>query len=163
KFSAPANIVVTGAELSAEINTVSIKNNRIYKVLAGDVLNFGKRLYGARTYLSIQGGFVCDEVLGSCSWYEGMTPHFRLEEGMRLKFDSGWIRKSLSTSAVSIRYDYLIATKVSVFPGPEFYKLPFFFQEQLCSNVYSVDPASNRMAIQLREYFGNNLQPIITG
>src|SRR5690606_2632155 len=121
KFSAPANIVVTGAELSAEINTVRIKNNRIYKVMAGDVLNFGKRLYGARAYLSIQGGFVCDEVLGSCSWYEGLTPHFRLEKGMRLKFASGWIRKSLSTSAVSIRYDYLIATKVSVFPGPEFY------------------------------------------
>src|SRR5690606_35113395 len=78
KFNAQANIVITGADFSVEINTMKTKNNRIINVMAGDVLNFGKRLCGARAYLSIQGGFISDEVLGSCSWYEGLTPHFRL-------------------------------------------------------------------------------------
>src|SRR5690606_34172930 len=119
KFTAPANIVVTGAELSAEINTMKIKNNRICNIMAGDVLNFGKRLKGSRAYLSIQGGFVCGEVLGSCSWFEGLTPHFRLEKGMRLKFASNTAMKPISTSAVSFRDDYFSTIKVPVYPGPE--------------------------------------------
>src|SRR5690606_38995416 len=71
--------------------------------------------------------------------------------------------KPISTSAVSFRDDYLFATKIPVYPGPEFHRLSSSLQKQLCSNVYSVDPTSNRMAIQFRENIENNLQPIITG
>lgn len=163
KFNAPATIVVTGAELSAEINAIKIKNNRIYNLIDGDILAFGKRHTGSRAYLAIKGGFICDEVLGSCSWYEGLTPYFRLEKGMKLKFVPGPVKKSIATSAVSLRDDYLFLTRVPVYAGPEFYKLSSSFQKQLCSSVNSVDPASNRMAIQLRETFENNLEPIITG
>jgi len=113
--------------------------------------------------LAIQGGFICDEVLGSCSWYEGMTQHFRLEKGMKLKFDSGKSRKSNSTAAIGFRSDYLSTCKVAVYAGPEFYKLASILQKQLFSSVFSVDPASNRMAVQAKEDLKNNLEPIITG
>lgn len=163
KFNAPARIVITGAHMAAMINTREIKNNRICNVFAGDILIFGKRVKGARAYIAIQGGFICDQVLGSYSWYEGLTTHFRLEEGMKLKFDSGKSPKPMSTSAVSCRDDYLFTSRVPVYPGPEFHKLAPSLQKQLCNIVFSVDPASNRMAVQVKENLKNNLEPIITG
>src|SRR5690606_26569436 len=78
KFLAPANIVITGAEFSAGVGNRKVKNNRIQNVLAGEVLTFGERKSGSRAYLAIKDGFQCEEILGSCSWYDGLTTHCRL-------------------------------------------------------------------------------------
>ena len=163
KFLAPANIVITGAEFSAGVGNRKVKNNRIQNVLAGEVLTFGERKSGSRAYLAIKGGFQCEEILGSCSWYDGLTTHCRLEKGIRLRFISCSKIEPIGTSVVAFRENYLFDTSVPVFPGPEFTKLPQEFQKQLCEKTFSIDPMSNRMAIQLKEDIGNDLDPIITG
>ncbi len=163
KFLAAANIIITGADLSPLINENQIKNNRIYNIRPGEILKFGKRVLGSRAYISIQGGFLCEKVLNSCSWYEGLTSHFRLEKGMKLYFDLEKQTEIQPTSGVRFNDAYLHKTLVPVFEGPEFDKLSGNLQKELGSTVFTLDSASNRMAVQLQEKFANSLSPIITG
>lgn len=163
KFQGPANIAITGGDLSPQINGTDITNGRIYKLKAGDTLSFGKRIQGSRSYIAIQGGFKSEKVLESCSWYEGLTTHFRLEKGMKLYFEPELQKVVATSSAVRFNNNYLSEFKIPVFAGPEFHLLPVSQQEGLCAKIFSVDSASNRMALQLKEKFENSLQPIITG
>lgn len=163
KFGAPANIVITGAKLSPEINGDIIRNNRIYSLMVGDVLSFGRRETGSRAYVTIQGGFKCDKVLGSCSWYDGLTSYFRLDKGMILNFSKEDQKILNVTTALRYKDKYLMENKIPAFPGPEFHKLSTALQSQLFNTTFSIDPANNRMAIQLQENFKNSLEPIISG
>ncbi len=163
KFLAPANIVITGGNFSPRINSYDIKNDRIFPLKTGDILSFGKRKFGLRAYLSIQGGFKSERILGSCSWYEGLTSQYRLSRGMKLYFESGLQKEITTSSAVRFNLKYFSKDQVQVSAGPEFLSLPPHLQKELCRMIFTVDPANNRMAIQLKEKFQNTLKPIITG
>lgn len=162
KFMGDTNIVITGGNLSPYINGAEIKNGRIYNLKAGDTLTFGKRILGSRTYLAIRGGFKCEKVLESYSWYEGLTSSFRLEHGMKLYFEPELHIGVQATSGVRFNEHYLSEVEVPVYAGPEFHLLPSQFQKELCGMNFTVDPASNRMAVQFKEKFENTLEPIIT-
>ncbi len=56
KFSKSTKIAITGAHLSAKINDEEIENNTIIEISVGDILSFGRRIFGCRAYLSISGG-----------------------------------------------------------------------------------------------------------
>lgn len=163
KFHNNAKIVITGAGLSPMVEGSEIKNSRIYHIKKGETLHFGKRINGSRAYLSIAGGFECEKILNSHSWYEGLTTHFRLEKGMWLKFNTEKQSGNPSFSGVRYNMDYFQETQVPVFEGPEFKKLSGILQEELLNIKFSLDPGSNRMAVQLKEIVENALSPIITG
>lgn len=163
KFMGSANIAITGGNLSPQINGYEIKNGRVYSLINGDILSFGNRVLGCRSYIAVQGGFEGEKVLDSYSWYDGITPHFRLEKGMKLHFKSEKQRVFKPTSGIKFNNYYLSDLNVPVFTGPEFHLLPYELQEELCRKTFSVNVASNRMGIQLNELLENKLQPIITG
>ncbi|MFN4762540.1 biotin-dependent carboxyltransferase family protein [Gillisia sp. Q332] len=162
KFNASAKVVITGADLSPEINKIPVANNTIYFINCRDVLTFGKRKSGCRAYLSISGGFKTSESLGSKSWYEGITDFSKLEKGMKLAFESASAFYA-AHAAVKINSEYLFQKEFHVFPGPEYSLLSLKEKELLASIEFSVDKKNNRMAIQLQEPIENNLSPIITG
>ncbi len=163
KFGDAANIVVTGGYLSPQINGTKIMNNRIYNLVKDDTLSFGQRVKGSRAYMSIKGGFKTNKILGSCCWYEGLTPHFRLSKGMQLYFEPLVQMEIEITSGVKFGDNYLTELNVPVYRGPEFHLLPIKLQQELITRTFSQDSANNRMAIQLSENFENTLRPIITG
>ncbi len=163
KFWSPANIVITGGNLSPMINDSEIKNGRISILKKGDVLSFGKRILGSRAYVCIQGGFTGNKVLGSYSWYDGLTEHFRLEKGMNLYLDSELQGEINTTSLVKYSENYLSECIVTVYPGPEFYSLPGVMQQEILKRNFTVDSKSNRMAILFKEIFKNYMEPIISG
>ncbi|CAM4017519.1 biotin-dependent carboxyltransferase family protein [Gillisia limnaea] len=163
QFNASAKIVITGADLSPEINKISVSNNTIHLINAGDILSFGKRKSGCRAYLSINGGFKTSESLKSKSWYEGITDFSKLTRGMKLAFESTSFSYHDTHSAVKINSEYLYQKEIDVFPGPEYGLLSVKEKELLASTEFSVDKKNNRMAIQLLEAIENNLSPIITG
>ncbi len=163
KFSAPVNIVVTGGNLSPRINNAEIKNNRITSIAAGDVLSFGKRIFGARAYLGISGGFKTEIILQSRSWYKDLTAYSRLEKGMLLDYNSGDQKIAVTASSVKTNFDYLSQNELEVSPGPEFQKISNEEKKSIFSKKFHVSRNSNRMGIQLEEVIPNNLQPIITG
>jgi antagonist of KipI len=66
-FSRETLISITGADFSPAINGHSIPGWKTIQVPAGAVLNFGKRINGMRSYLSVHGGFANLSWLGSSS------------------------------------------------------------------------------------------------
>ncbi|TBW26811.1 biotin-dependent carboxyltransferase family protein [Gramella sp. KN1008] len=163
KFGAPALICICGADLSPQLNRNPLPMGEMIHVSAGEVLSFGNRQSGFRAYLGIKGGFKSEMLMGSRSWYEGLTEHLRLKKGMRLIFDSGEAGNRETHSHLKIDLDYLQSTEIEAYPGPEFEKLSRQEQKNLLQDSFSIHKSSNRMAIQMVETFENQLESIITG
>lgn len=163
KFTAPAKIAVSGADLSPQLNGKPISNNEVIIVEVGDELGFGKRQLGCRAYLAVSGGFLTEKALGSRSWYEDLTEDFRLEKGMKLAFEVNEKKKIETHSSLKFSGDYLLNEEIEVFPGPEFHRLSETQKLVLEESIFSVSKDNNRMAIQLQELLENDLDPILTG
>ena len=78
-------ISITGADISPSINNNPVKLNIVHNINKGDLLSFGKLKYGIRSYLSVLGGFLTKEVMGSKSMYPNITKSFRIANGDFLK------------------------------------------------------------------------------
>ena len=162
RFSAATQIVISGAHFSPELNGNEIENNKIYEIRPGDIMAFKKRKFGCRAYLAVKNGFKTEQVLGSRSWYEGITTFYKLEKGMKLAYQSFNWQNAESTAAVK-EDDYLTSEKVEAYAGPEFHLLPEEKKKELQKCHFSIGKNNNRMGIQLQDPLSNNLQPILTG
>ncbi len=69
RFSAPAQIAVTGAELPPKVDGDVRPTWTAFKVEAGQTLSFAHLRSGARAYIAISGGIDVPVVLGSRSTY----------------------------------------------------------------------------------------------
>lgn len=163
KFSASAHICICGADISPKVNSKEIPQDEIIEIKAGEVLKFGGLKKGFRAYLGVRGGFDTQEVLGSKSWYEGITDDFRLKKGMLLKYDHRNFNDPDTHSSLKTELEYLDSKIIEVYPGPEFEKLTTAQQEELFTTDFSLDQSSNRMAVQFEQEFSNDLESIITG
>ena len=163
KFSASTAICISGADLSASLNDHPVEQNEVIHITAGDTLKFGARKAGFRAYIGILGGFRSEELMGSQSWYEGLTTHFRLKKGMKLAFGSKDIQERDTHSHLKIDEDYLTSTIIEAYPGPEFERLSEEQRKKLFSTSFKTDKNSNRMAVQMEEDLENDLDPITTG
>lgn len=161
-FLAATQIVVTGAMLSPEINGVPIENSRVYNIQKDEVLSFGKRIKGCRAYLAVKGGFKTESFLNSKSWYPGITPHYRLEKGMKIEYEITSDAKENIYAGIKTD-NYLTSESVDTFPGPEFDLLSAEEKKTLQNSNFSINKNNNRMGIQLQEELQNSLEPILTG
>ncbi|APG59194.1 biotin-dependent carboxyltransferase family protein [Christiangramia salexigens] len=163
KFEANTNICITGADLSPSINGRNIEINEVVSINAGEVLKFGMRINGFRSYLGVAGGFISEEIMKSRSWYEGITANSRLSKGMKLSYNSEDTRIADTYSSLKTREQYLESENLEVYPGPEFNKLSDKQRSELMETFFNIDDSSNRMAVQLKQDLDNDLDPIITG
>lgn len=163
KFNSQTSICISGADLSPELNEIPIPQNEMIKISAGDILKFGRRRSGFRSYIGIHGGFQTEELMASRSWYEGLTNDFRLKKGMKLSFSSDISLNPETHSSIKIDTEYLNSDEIETYPGPEFENLSVEQQEFLFNSQFKTDENSNRMAVQLKEEFSNELGSIITG
>lgn len=69
RFEAAGCIAISGAQLNPTLNEQPIPNNRPIIVRPGDVLAFGARTAGLRSYIAWNGGIALPSVLGSRSTY----------------------------------------------------------------------------------------------
>lgn len=163
KFTESTQIAICGAYLNPKINETVVLNNRILSLETGDVLSFGKRLIGCRAYIAIVGGFISEKVLGSYSWYNGITKSEFLKNGSTIEYTN--LDRTLINLNASVKVSevYLKDNVIKVFPGPEYDLLSSSQKRELMDSTFSLDINNNRMAIQLRELFINSLNPIITG
>lgn len=162
KFLHAGYLVITGANLSPQINKIQIRNGIPYAVVPGDVLSFGTRKTGCRSYLAMAGGFKTEKVLGSQSWYEDITSFYRVQKGMNLEFNESLVKPTGNASIKMDTHFYSDST-IPVFAGPEFNKLTEKQALGIFSRSFKIDKNNNRMAIQLEEVIPNEIKPIITG
>ncbi len=163
KFSASTRVCISGADLSASLNGNPVHRNQIIEISQDDILRFGKRNSGFRAYIGIPGGFDTEKIMGSRSWYEGLTDNFRLLKGMKINYDLQDLSQIKSNSTVKTDDSYFYQSEIEVFPGPEFSFLSKEKEMILFKSEFTIAETSNRMAIQIKEPFVNDLKPIITG
>ncbi|MCL6217784.1 biotin-dependent carboxyltransferase family protein [Zunongwangia pacifica] len=163
EFTAVTKIVISGAYLSPKLNNEEVENNTILEVAKGDILSFGRRIIGCRAYLAISGGFTTEEILGSKSWYDGISKHEKLQKAMAISYKEDLATKIKTNAILKFDEDYLKTDKVEVYEGAEFKFLSETQKEHLRNAIFSIDQNNNRMAIQLQEQLQNDLKPIITG
>ena len=163
KFNSPASICISGADLSPQLNGKAVQNSEVIEVSAEDILKFGVRKTGFRSYVGIAGGFKIPKIMDSSSWYEGLTEDFRLKKGMKLSFNSQKSNNAETHASLKIDETYLENNEIEVYPGPEFDRLMTTQRNNLFNAEFKTDENSNRMAVQLSEKLSNELDPIITG
>lgn len=161
-FSATSQIAISGAHLSPSINGQPIENNKAYTIYEDQILSFGKRMNGCRSYLAVKGGFKTEKVLSSRSCYEGLTRYSKLEKGMKIPYESKGETLPVNFSGIRSA-DYITSKFVETYEGPEFEKLSEAQKRSLFKTDFSLDQNNNRMGIQFAETFGNSLEPILTG
>ena len=123
KFLEKTKISITGADISPSINNNPVKLNIVHNINKGDLLSFGKLKYGIRSYLSVLGGFLTKEVMGSKSMYPNITKSFRIANGDFLKIKT--LNKiNIDPEITQINYlEHFKTNKIKVFKGPEFDEL----------------------------------------
>lgn len=146
-------IVLTGADLSPQLNGETIQMNFVYRVTTSDVLSFGKLTAGARTYLGVKGGFLTENKLNSFSYYDGITSKEKVQKGDRLKIASIDADLNPGSSKIKVKSSHFKEKKLEVTKGPEFNRLTKKHRELLFSKEFIIDPHNNRMGYQLKNKF----------
>ncbi|MBC8756470.1 biotin-dependent carboxyltransferase family protein [Kordia sp. YSTF-M3] len=159
-FHEATQIVICGADLSPKLNNQPIRLNIPIHIAKGDQLDFGARNYGVRAYLAVQHGFQTEKILGSRSFYDGITVKSRIQKGDFVPYQAT-AKKVESFSNIKLRQDLFSDSEINVFKGPEFDLLSKQQRKQLFSTSFSVG-LNNRMAYQLNELVTNDFPSIIT-
>lgn len=146
-------IVVTGANISPELNGKPIQLNFVYEVNSSDVLNFGKLIFGTRSYVGVKGGFLTDKKLKSYSYYKDITDKEVVEKGDRLKIAHYHVEHDIRSSKIKVSPSHFNTVKIEVTKGPEFNRLSKKQREFLFSEKFEIDTLNNRMGYQLKNKF----------
>ncbi|MBJ6369866.1 5-oxoprolinase subunit C family protein [Snuella sedimenti] len=162
EFETDTYICLSGAEMSPKLNDSIIAVNKPIKVLAGDVLSFGKLQTGFRSYLAVLGGLLTETVLHSRSMYQGITKQVTLFKNDVLPIASSKPLNTMHHANIRPNSTYLTENRLAVFKGPEFGMLSREQQEHLLSFQFSISKTHNRMGYHLKERLEHNLGSIIT-
>lgn len=146
-------IVITGANLSPKLNGEPIELNLVHKVKSGDVLSFGKQIFGARTYLGVKGGFLTETKLNSKSYFQGITEKGKIEKGDRLQIAAYDAEFHASASKLKIKKSHFNTNKLEVTKGPEFNKLTKRHRLILFKREFTIDALNDRMGYQIKNKF----------
>lgn len=159
-FEEATYIAITGAEMSAQLNGKPISSYTVHALHPGDVVSFGKLIYGFRTYLAIKNGFKTEKVLGSRSYYKSVTQLNRIKEYMELPYDpiTEFQPKILDIRPSPFHKEHILLVK----PGPEYKILEDHHMEVLFSRDFTIAKENNRMAYQLEEKIPGHAITLLT-
>ena len=160
KFTSDTYICLTGGDFSPKLNGKLIKMQSVYFIKKDSVLSFGKRVYGARVYLSVQGGIQTETVYGSRSFFDGITQQ-KLGKGTMLPILPVEERTETSLSKVRVTDKHFTTIYLPCLKGPEFFKLNQEQQRKLFT-PFSISDDNNRVGYRLKESLKNNLSSILT-
>lgn len=156
KFSQATVIAISGADLDAQVNGMSVPLDTAIAIMAGSELSFGKRRSGLRAYLAVRGGFAVDATMGSASTYTrgGYGGH----AGRPLKKgDVLTTHASGDLGAARLRCGAAFADDVALpadaplrmLAGREWLHFSEHARQTLVSTPYKVAPQSDRMGYRL--------------
>ncbi|MHB1195777.1 MAG: 5-oxoprolinase subunit C family protein [Lutibacter sp.] len=165
-FTASTNLVITGAEMNAEINNSPILNYKPYTVKNGDLLTFGKlKKNGIRCYLAVSGGFQSEIILKSRSFYTGITSQELLKKNDLISFKHQVINQTNNAQpkgTINTKIPFYDTNILEVFTGPEFELFSSEEQKKLLSVIYTVSNDNNRMGYRMEEEAVKHTKSIIT-
>jgi len=150
-FSVSTQIVISGANISPQINGVAIPLNKASIINKGDTLSFGTLRYGLRCYLAVKGGFHTERVMNSRSYFAPVTTHGTIQKGDRLQINN-CNNPDTHFSYVRIDESFLSSIILPCTKGPEFDLLHLEEKEFIFNTTLSVSKENNRMGYRLEGY-----------
>lgn len=164
-FMASTYLVITGAEMSAELNSNPILNYKPYPVKNGDILTFGKLKNGIRCYLAVSGGFQSEIIFKSRSFYAGITSQGLLKKNDVIFFKHqviNQINNQQPKGTIKTKTPFYDAIIIEVYKGPELELFSSEEQKKLLSAIYTVSNDNNRMGYRMEEEAVKHAKSIIT-
>jgi biotin-dependent carboxylase-like uncharacterized protein len=161
RFNSPTAIALAGAIAEVSLNGVKIAKTDFVTIHTGDLLAVGAFSLGARLYLGIRKGFQTKIVLGSRSFYKGLTEVCHLSSGAELAYSHS---TPVPTTYAKARWspDWYTAETVFAYPGPDFPLVGEQLKLRLTQESFRISTLANRMGIQLSELLENNLPELPT-
>ena len=169
KFMVDTAIAITGGDYSASMNDCIIPMNQRIPVAKNDVLRFGPRRTGVRTYLGVQGGILTKKMMGSRSYYPSITGEFRINRGAFIPIHplenncistDKSIENTLLNQVCRTDFDQSIPLELRAYVGPE-YSLLHPLNRKNLTGVFTVG-RNDRMGYLLQESVPNQIPPIHT-
>lgn len=160
-FLTATRIAITGADLSPSLNGASLEMNKNISIRKDDVIEFGKRIAGVRSYLALARGFQTDVILKSKSFYQEITENVTIDEGDEIPFYSSLAVGSSQFTKSDHHSTNINASGLEVYRGLEFELLNEAQREILSTNNFTIG-INNRMAYQLQESLINDLRSILS-
>ncbi|GAA0881293.1 biotin-dependent carboxyltransferase family protein [Algoriphagus jejuensis] len=162
RFDTPTSIALAGALVDVKLNGVQIQNPAIIPIHLHGVLEIGAFKSGARLYLGIKHGFQSSVILGSRSFYQGLTSLSQLSKEDKIPYfvDSNPIHQHNAKAKWSS--DWYRTETILAYPGPDFSLLDTESREKLIGEPYRISTFSNRMGLQLSELLENELPELPT-
>lgn len=163
RFEESKHVALAGGTWEAMIDNERIAENQVYTVSAGaelDIKTVSRGMYG---YLAVLGGWQVNKILGSCSFYAGISPGMKLKKGDKLPLMSNYTEREKQHAAVIPESSLLATETIEVEPGPEFAHLPEKDRTALFRGDFSPTRESNRMAYPLNHDLELSTGEIITG
>ncbi|VAW26535.1 Allophanate hydrolase 2 subunit 2 [hydrothermal vent metagenome] len=161
-FTVPTVITITGAEMSAKLNNISIANYKKYSIKNGDILSFGELTKGLRCYLAVKGGFKTAKVLKSRSFYNGITLKDTLKKQDTILYNSYVGNENSSNSAIKNTTLFFETNVLEVYKGPDFNLFTLEEQQKIYSNKYTISNLINRMGYRIKETVIKHHKSILT-
>jgi len=161
EFTSNTFICLTGGDFSPKLNDEFLEMQTVYEVKKGSILSFGKRKYGARIYIAVQGGIQSETILKSRSFFGGITSKVLLEKGDELPILSQQPYDSRGFAKVKIVEEHFGSSELECFPGPEFDLLNQEQKKRLLES-FTISEDNNRMGYRLSETIENNFPSILT-
>lgn len=162
QFSMSTYVSVTGCEVELFLNDQKLKFHNVIPVGRGDILRLNKCRNAIYGYVGILHGFLTDSVLGSRSYFNGITTKVRVQKNDTLPY-----KRDVSNVYNPVQFSHTnnvdIDQFIEVYKGPEFDRLSKENQNKIFDNNFVISDLINRMAIQLQTRLENELSPIVSG
>ncbi len=152
RFEQDAVIALGGGDFGTKVNNKPIENWRCVSVEKGSLLEFTERVFGARCYLSVKGGFETEMWLKSASTNLTANIGHNLQKNSQLFFkDKGRMTNDKANKVVSsslIPY-YSKFPTVRIVAGAEFENLTALSEQNLLKKSFTISKQSDRMGFRL--------------
>jgi antagonist of KipI len=150
RFEQDAIIAIGGADFGAKLNDKPIENWRCVLIKKGSLLEFSKKISGARCYLSVKGGFEAKTWLRSASTNLTANIGKLLKQNDSVKFKSiKQIANLKSKIANSLLPYYSKFPTVRIVAGAEFENLTALSEQNLLKKSFTISNQSDRMGFRL--------------
>lgn len=162
QFDSTTSIAIAGAQAVIRLNGDELEGLNLISIKPKDILEIGAFLSGARVYLGVRYGFKSPKILGSRSFYPGLTEDPFLSKGGKIKYFTDARANPELNAKAKWSTDWFQTEQILAYPGPDFQLLNDNLREKLFSEPYRISQQSNRMGVQLLELLENELPELPT-
>ncbi|WP_238527952.1 biotin-dependent carboxyltransferase family protein [Aquimarina agarivorans] len=159
-FSAPTYIACSGNTINVIVNNFEFGCDTSIYISSGAEVSLRpaqNEIYG---YISVRGGVQTPKVLGSRSWFSGITDQFMVKKGITLPYHAITNKIQLN-SAIKFKLRS-VSSFIKVYKGPEFNLLSIEQQKSITALAFSTSQLRDRMGVQLVNDFDPHTHSILS-